>query len=104
MTEDRSKTLKLCFEEMEEIARLHDDLEYCLNEVKVKLCSMLAHLYVSDYHHDEILRYLGHEPEIELNEGEIPLTKGDVSMIRSSYYDAISETEETLLPYFKTKK
>ena len=89
---------------MEEIVSFHDDLEYCLNKVKVELSSMLAHLYVSDYHHDETLRYLGHIPETELNEGEIPLTKGDVSMIRSSYYDAISETEETLLPYFKTKK
>ena len=89
---------------MEEIARLHDDLEYCLNEVKRELNYILSQLEVRDYHHDEILRYLGHEPDPKLNEGEIELTKDDVSFIRGCYYDAISETEETLLPYFKTKK
>ena len=104
MTEDKSRLLKLCFEEMEEVARLYDDLEYCLNEVKRELNYILSQLEVRDYHHDEILRYLGHEPDPKLNEGEIELTKDDVSWIRQNCQDTLDETEETLLPYFKTKK
>ena len=104
MTEDRSRILKLCFEEMEEVARLHDDLECCLNEVKRELNFILSELNVRDYHHDETLRYLGHEPDSKLNEGEIELTNHNITWIRNCCYDAISETEETLLPYFKTKK
>ena len=104
MTEDRSRTLKLCFEEMEEITRLHDDLEYCLNEVKRELNYILSELNVRDYHHDETLRYLGHEPDPKLNEGEIEMNNRNITWIRNCCYDAISETEETLLPYFKTKK
>ena len=103
MTEDKSRILKLCFEEMEEIARLHDDLEYCLNEVKRELKYILSELYVRDYHHDEILRYLGHEPDPKLNEGEIEMNNRNIIWIWNCCYDAISETEETLLPYFKTK-
>ena len=103
MTEDRSRLLKLCFEEMEEVARLHDDLECCLNEVKRELNYILSELNVRDYHHDETLRYLGHEPDSKLNEGEIELTNHNITWIRNCCYDAISETEETLLPYFKTK-
>ena len=104
MTEDRSRTLKLCFDEMEEVARLHDDLECCLNEVKRELNFILSELNVRDYHHDETLRYLGHEPDSKLNEGEIELTNHNITWIRNCCNDAISETEETLLPYFKTKK
>ena len=104
MTEDRSRLLKLCFEEMEEVARLHDDLECCLNEVKRELNYILSELNVRDYHHDETLRYLGHEPDSKLNEGEIELTNHNITWIRNCCYDAISETEKTLLPYFKTKK
>ena len=104
MTEDKSRTLKLCFEEMEEITRLHDDLKYCLNEVKMELTIMLSQLYVRDYHHDETLRYLGHSPDTKLKEGEIDMDDSDVSWIRQNCQDALEETEETLLPYFKTKK
>ena len=104
MTEDKSRTLKLCFEEMEEIARLHDDLECCLNEVKMELNVMLSHLYVRDYHHDETLRYLGHSPDTKLKEGEIKLTNSDINYIRQQCALTILETEESLLPYFKTKE
>ena len=104
MTEDRSRLLKLCFEEMGEVARLHDDLECCLNEVKRELNYILSELNVRDYHHDETLRYLGHAPDPKLKEGEIDMDDSDVSWIRQNCQDALDETEETLLPYFKTKK
>ena len=104
MTEDRSKTLKLCFEEMEEITRLHDDLEGSLNHVKDELKYILSFLSVRDYHHNETLRYLGHAPDPKLKEGEIDMDDSDVSWIRQNCQDALDETEETLLPYFKTKK
>ena len=92
MTEDRSRTLKLCFEEMEEIARLHDDLECCLNEVKRELNYILSELNVRDYHHDETLRYLGHAPDTKLKEGEIDMDDSDVSWIRQNCQDALEET------------
>ena len=104
MTEDRSRTLKLCFEEMEEITRLHDDLEGSLTNVKQEIELMLLSLNVRDYHHDETMRYLGHAPDTKLKEGEIDMDDSDVSWIRQNCQDALDETEETLLPYFKTKE
>ena len=104
MTEDRSSILKLCFEEMEEIARLHDDLEESLNNVKQEIEFMLLRLNVRDYHHEETLRYLGHKPDPKLNEGEIEMDNSDINWIKDCCYDALAETEETLLPYFKIKK
>ena len=104
MTEDKSRILKLCFEEMEEVARLHDDLECCLNEVKRELNYILSELNVRDYHHDETLRYLGHEPDPKLNEGEIEMNSSDINWIKNRCCEALADTEETLLPYFKTKK
>ena len=104
MTEDRSSILKLCFEEMEEIARLHDDLEESLNNVKQEIEFMLLRLNVRDYHHEETLRYLGHKPDPKLNEGEIEMNNSDIDWIKDCCYDALAETEETLLPYFKIKK
>ena len=89
---------------MEEIVRLHDDLEDSLNYVKRELEHILSWLEVRDYHHEETLRYLGHKPDPKLNEGEIALSNGTITWIRGRCYDAISETEETLLPYFKTKE
>ena len=104
MTEDRSRTLKLCFDNMEKIARLHDDLEYSLKFVKQQTEHMLWRLKVGDYHHEETLRYLGHAPDTKLNEGAIDIDEWDMSDIRRCCQEALDETEEMLLPYFKTKK
>ena len=104
MTEDRSKTLKLCFEKMEEITRLHDDLEGSLNHVKDELKYILSFLSVRDYHHDETLQYLGHKPDPKLNEGEIELTNSDIRYIRERCTDTIAEVVYQLHPELETEE
>ena len=85
-------------------SRMSKNITYELNDIKDELKYILSYLSVRDYHHDETLRYLGHAPDTKLKEGEIDMDDSDVSWIRQNCQDALDETEETLLPYFKTKK
>ena len=104
MSEDRNRALVLCFEEMEEIVHLYNVLEWCTDYVKSEVDCLLSHLYVRDYHHDEILRYLGHEPDPKLNEGEIELTNSDIRYIRERCTDTIAEVVYQLHPELETEE
>ncbi len=104
MTEDRSRILELCFDNIAEIISLRRDLEIAIDEVDDILKGILTNFGVRDYHHNETLRYLGCEPDTKLNEGEIELSHDDILIVRSRCSEAIDFAKDWLLPYFKTKK